>query len=92
MIEDKSYGIIVVLRKESEEDRFLILRQTNGHWSFPKGHKEGDESDKESALRELAEETGITEVIFADLPNVFEDYEVKVDGSLPSGVTKQDLI
>ena len=59
-INDTSYGVIVI-RKDSDADRFLLLHQTKGHWSFPKGHKEGNESDMEAIMRELKEETGIIE-------------------------------
>lgn len=59
-INDTSYGVIVI-RKDSDADRFLLLHQAKGHWSFPKGHKEGNESDVEIAMRELKEETGIIE-------------------------------
>lgn len=59
-INDTSYGVIVI-RKDSDALRFLLLHQTKGHWSFPKGHKEGNESDIEAGMRELKEETGIIE-------------------------------
>ena len=32
-----------------------------GHWDFPKGHIEGNETELETATRELEEETGINE-------------------------------
>ncbi len=61
MIEETSYGIILKL-KGSDPARFLVVHQTKGHWSFPKGHKEGNETIEETVRRELAEETGITEI------------------------------
>ena len=39
---------------------FLILLQTNSCWSFPKGHMEAGETEVQTALRELHEETGLT--------------------------------
>ena len=39
---------------------YLILLQTNNCWSFPKGHMERGETEAETALRELLEETGLT--------------------------------
>ncbi len=59
-INDESFGVIVI-RKDSDADRFLLLHQTKGHWSFPKGHKEGNENDIDAVMRELKEETGIAE-------------------------------
>src|SRR3990172_6790723 len=38
-----------------------------GHWGFPKGHQDAVESEKETAIRELKEETGI------DAVNLLED-------------------
>tara|TARA_B100000287_G_scaffold49_3_gene58 strand:- start:3029 stop:3460 length:432 start_codon:yes stop_codon:yes gene_type:complete len=44
-------------------DSILLLQYPQGHWSFPKGHVEDDDSDHHStALRELNEETGISRV------------------------------
>lgn len=55
---DRSYGIIPV-RKVQEEWEFLLVKHLGGHWSFPKGHPEGDESPKQAATRELLEETAL---------------------------------
>ena len=41
----------------------LLLQYPQGHWDLPKGHVEADDDDRRSTmLRELAEETGITQV------------------------------
>ena len=37
----------------------LIHRPRYNDWSFPKGKRDGNESDEETALREVAEETGL---------------------------------
>jgi 8-oxo-dGTP pyrophosphatase MutT (NUDIX family) len=37
----------------------LVHRPKYDDWSFPKGKADGDESDEECALREVAEETGL---------------------------------
>ena len=44
----------------------LLQHPGGGHWDFPKGHIEEGESHVESALRELKEETGISEVNMID--------------------------
>ena len=50
----------------------LLLQYPQGHWDFPKGHVEDNDSDyKATAARELAEETGITEF------KIVEDFEYR---------------
>lgn len=58
----RSCGVIPY-RRAAEGLRYLILLQTNGFWSFPKGHIEPFESEQDTALRELWEETGLTAVL-----------------------------
>ena len=42
-------------------DLILLLRYPQGHWGFPKGHvEESDLSHQATAIRELREETGIS--------------------------------
>ena len=44
-------------------DSILLLQYPQGHWSFPKGHVEkGDADHHSTALRELTEETGISDI------------------------------
>jgi bis(5'-nucleosidyl)-tetraphosphatase len=57
-----SAGIIVV-RKEQEGWKYLILRAFR-NWDFPKGETQAGESPRETAVRETREETGITELGF----------------------------
>jgi bis(5'-nucleosidyl)-tetraphosphatase len=53
----KSCGFLVVRGQPVHE--FLLMRHAD-HWDLPKGHVDGNETEIECALRELAEETGIT--------------------------------
>jgi bis(5'-nucleosidyl)-tetraphosphatase len=59
MREDQSYGIIPVRRHEEEWEVFLVQLHA-GHWGFPKGHGENEETPYETASREFTEETGMT--------------------------------
>ncbi len=56
--EEKSCGA-VVWREEAGRREYLLARHNGGHWSFPKGHVESGETEEQTALREIAEETGL---------------------------------
>lgn len=51
---EKSCGCIII-----EDEKVLLVKQTKGHWGFPKGHVEADETEVETAIREVKEETNI---------------------------------
>lgn len=53
-IEEKSCGCIIV-----EDGKVLLVQQVEGHWGFPKGHVEENETEMETAIREVKEETNI---------------------------------
>ncbi|MCG3179223.1 MAG: putative mutator protein MutT4 [Phycisphaerae bacterium] len=40
--------------------RWLALRSRKGHWDFPKGHVAPGETPRDAAMREMAEEAGLT--------------------------------
>lgn len=63
MIFEKSCGAIVYRKSHGNTEILLIKHVNSGHWSFPKGHVEGEESEEETALREIKEETGIDVII-----------------------------
>lgn len=67
-----SFGIIPLQYKDGRWQVFIIQSIT-GHWGFPKGHPEGyDETPKNTAERELREETGFTLLSYYDVePFVF---------------------
>ncbi|MBP7804609.1 MAG: NUDIX domain-containing protein [Candidatus Pacebacteria bacterium] len=71
-------GVVAVLRTR-EGDLFLLVRQKD-HWSFPKGHIEGDESLLETARRELFEETGISDVEIIPDRSFTEEYVIDRNG------------
>lgn len=60
MPSEKSCGVLVF--RGAEPRLYLLLHYEEGHWDFPKGHVEAGEGEKDAALRELAEETGISKV------------------------------
>ena len=55
MKKEKSCGAIVF----NKENQVLVVEMKQGHWSFPKGHIEANETEEETAIREVKEETNI---------------------------------
>ena len=54
MKQEKSCGAVVI-----DNDKVLVVKHNAGHISFPKGHVENGETERETAIREVKEETGI---------------------------------
>lgn len=52
----RAAGILLMTRTTPKQ--FLLMRH-HDRWDLPKGHRDADESDLETALRETEEETGI---------------------------------
>ncbi len=63
MLHEKSCGAIVYRRFHGNVEILLIKHINSGHWSFPKGHVEGEETEVETARREIKEETGLDVII-----------------------------
>lgn len=56
---EKSCGAIIYRRHHGNTEILLARHLKSGHWSFPKGHMEQGETEEETALREIKEETGL---------------------------------
>ena len=63
MRHEKSCGAIVYRRFHGNIEILLIRHINSGHWSFPKGHVEAGETEIETAVREIKEETSIDVII-----------------------------
>jgi bis(5'-nucleosidyl)-tetraphosphatase len=64
MLSEKSCGAIVFVKNIAVT--YLLLHYEAGHWDFVKGNVEPNESEKETVMRELKEETGIVDAQFID--------------------------
>lgn len=56
----KSCGAVVYLKKGGRILYLLLKHRSGNHWSLAKGHTEPGESETQTALREILEETGLT--------------------------------
>ena len=81
MIKETSAGI-VLYRKENAKNLFLLLHYPSGHWDFVKGKMEKNETTHETAIRETKEETGITDIVFAENFEEWIEYNFKYKGEL----------
>ena len=75
----------VVFRREDEQKKFLLIRnKRSAHWGFPKGHIEPGESNEQTAIREVLEETGINIRI---LPGFKKNSEYTIQGRIEKSVS-----
>lgn len=77
---EKSCGAVVYTRTE-EGIRYLILQDSNGYCGLAKGHAEPGETEKETALREVWEETSIR-------AQIHSDFRREVSFKMRGGITK----
>lgn len=80
---EKSCGA-VVFKKEEGIIKFLLLKHNNGgHWGLPKGHVEKGETEQETAIREVFEETGI------EVSTLYDKFRYTMEYSPMEGVMKE---
>lgn len=58
---EKSCGAVILYKEKGEDEASILLvkNQKGRFWSFPKGHVELWENEKETAVREIKEETDL---------------------------------
>ncbi len=59
-MEERSAGAVVF--RKTDKGRIYLLLQNAGRWDFPKGGVERGESELQTVLREVEEETGISDI------------------------------
>lgn len=94
MKKEKSCGIVVF-----NNDEVLLVFHNLGHYGFPKGHVEKGETEEETAIREVKEETncdakiipGFREVItYSPKPNVVKDVVFFIGEALITDLKPQE--
>ena len=81
----KSCGFIVYKTVENT-NYYLIIQSTNGDIGFPKGHMEDGETELQTAIRELKEETNVD-------VEIIEGFRKQIEYPLPKrpDVIKQSV-
>lgn len=80
-VHEESFGVIPLRKTKGEWHVFIILHKHGNHWSFPKGNPDKGETPKESAYRELLEETGLTVEKLLQEDPISESYAFVREGS-----------
>jgi 8-oxo-dGTP pyrophosphatase MutT (NUDIX family) len=65
MFQERSAGL-VIFRMIDKEPNYLLLQYGWNYWGFSKGNIEPGEAEKEAAIREAYEETGLRDFQFVD--------------------------
>lgn len=63
MKKEKSCGCIIL----NDKNEILLVLQTAGHWGLPKGHVEEGETEEQTAIREVKEETNVDVIVNTNL-------------------------
>ncbi len=79
MKKEESFGIIPLQRKEGQWSVFLIQLKHGRYWGFPKGHPEPNETPKQTAIRELKEETNLDIVRYLQEEPLSEQYQFTLE-------------
>ena len=77
MKKTKSAGGIIL----NKENKIAMVEQRNDIWSLPKGHLEKNESELDAAIREIHEETGLTQIKYIQKIGQYTRYKIGKENS-----------
>ena len=92
---EKSCGAAVF----NDKDEVLLVKHNQGHWGMPKGHIEDNETEQETAIREVKEETNIdieiidgfrTMITYSPKINTSKDVVYFIGRALDNNLIKQE--
>lgn len=72
----KSCGAILYRKTEKAVEYLLLFQKKSQTWSFPKGHMDNGETEEQTAMREVLEETGLKATLS---PNFREEVFYQID-------------
>ena len=72
---EKSCGAIVFTMRNGQP-LYVVVQESSGAYSFPKGHMEDAETELQTAVREICEETGLRPV-FLDGFRETDEYDLR---------------
>jgi bis(5'-nucleosidyl)-tetraphosphatase len=78
-MEERSAGAIVY--NQTKGFRRYVLLFNGGHWDFPKGNMEKGESEEQTVLREVREETGLGSIALIKGYRKVIEYFYRRDGT-----------
>ncbi|MFC6274371.1 bis(5'-nucleosyl)-tetraphosphatase [Levilactobacillus tangyuanensis] len=85
MITENASGAVVYRLNGNTPEYLLLKSATSDFWGFPKGHVEGTETDVETAVREIREETALN-------VTVDESFQATVDYDMANGHHKHVVL
>lgn len=81
---EKSCGAVIYMEEKNKTLYLIIKSIRDGHIGFPKGHVEEGETEKQTAIREVMEETGLN-------IKITQSFREKCEYSPAEGVWKESV-
>ena len=73
------------------QGKVIVVSQNNDSWSLPKGHLEENETELQSAVREIREETGVSQLELVRKLGEYERFQIG-KGGIGENINRQKHI